>query len=706
MAAEFLSALFRPRSIAVVGASQDSSKIGGRPLRLLRALGYEGAIYPVNPRGGEIQGLPAFRSMAELPRPAELALIAVNASMVSRAIEECAAAGTHTAVVFTSGFSETGAEGQRLQETLKETARRCGVRVLGPNCLGAMSFPDRAFATFSISMQGGIVETGTIGIVSQSGNVGAYLLLLAREQRIGISRWVATGNECDIDVADCVAWMARDPATRVILCCLETCRDADKLTAAFESARLAGRPVIVLKAGASAIGQVAAQSHTGALAGSDAVFSGVFRQFGVLRAATVEELLDIGHAISQLPPGALPRRNRLGIFTLSGGFGVLMADAATAAGLNIPELSPQSQRRILDLVPFAGVRNPVDATAQVTSQIELFERTLEIVLDDPSIDTLLVFLSSSPYVERLRIAFETAFQNIRRKFPDHLLVVSAHGPDAFVSTLRTQGYVVVDGADRACAVIGALSRLAEAHSRPPYKAPQFDKLPPLRPAERMDEREAKQFIAQWGIPVVRDCLCDSADAAAQAAVEIGLPVVVKIASSDIAHKTEIGGVMLDVRTPDDVRRGFEEIMAHVRSRAPEARVDGVLVAPMVTGGTETILGVTQDSVFGPVVMFGLGGVFVEVLKDVTFRRAPFDEDEALRMVREIKTFAILDGARGRPRADIAALAKALAALSRCAAAYAGTIDEIDVNPFIVLPEGNGALAVDALVVYHGADRES
>jgi acyl-CoA synthetase (NDP forming) len=693
-----LSALFRPRSIAVVGASQDPAKIGGRPVQTLRALGYGGTIYPVNARGGEVQGLRAFRAMAELPQPADLALIAVPAASVAKAIAECGAAGTRTAVVFTSGFAETGASGEQLQATLKETARRAGVRMLGPNCLGAMSFPDRAFATFSIALQGGPVTPGPIGIVSQSGNIGAYLLLLARERGIGLSRWVATGNECDIDVADCLEWMAGDPETRVILCCLETCRNAGRLIGAFEAARRAGKPVIVLKAGASIVGQAAAHSHTGALAGSDAVFGAVFRQFGVLRAASIEELLDIGQAVADLPASGLPRGNRLGIYTLSGGFGVLAADAATTARLEIPELARETQQRILELVPFAGSRNPVDATAHVTGQPELFERTLDIVLQDEHIDTLLIFLTSSPYVERLRTNFESTFRNLRRKYPDRLIVVSAHGPEAFTALLRSEQYVVVDGTDRACAVIGALAQLGAALRRPfPAAAPAATDAHVTR-TEGADERAAKRLLAEWGIPVVADRLARNADAAVEAAAALGLPVALKIASPDIAHKTEVGGVVLDLRTSDEVRAGFDEMMARVRARAPAARIDGVLVTPMVKEGIETILGVTRDPIFGPVVMFGLGGVFAEVLQDVTFRKAPFDEVEALRMIREIRSFAILDGARGRPRADLSALAAALAALSRLAVAAADEIAEIDVNPLVVLPEGRGVLALDALVV--------
>lgn len=692
-----LSPLFRPASIAIVGASQDVAKIGGRPLQLLRTLGYGGAIYPVNSRGGEVQGVRAYTSMAELPQPADLALIAVPASGAAGAIEACGAAGTRTAVVFTSGFAETGTAGEQLQAELKATARRCGVRVLGPNCLGAMSFPDRAFATFSIALQSGAVNPGAIGIVSQSGNIGAYLLLLARERGIGLSRWVATGNECDIDVADCLEWMATDPQTRVILCCLETCRDADRLTAAFEAARRADKPVIVLKAGASAVGQAAARSHTGALAGSDAVFDAVFRQFGVVRAGGIEELLDIGQAVADLP-GGLPRGNRLGVYTLSGGFGVLAADAATAMGLDMPALTPETQQQILERVPFAGARNPVDATAHVTGQPELFERTLDIVLRDPTIDTLLVFLTSSPYVERLRLNFENAFRNLRRRYPDRLIVVSAHGPEDFVARLRAERYVVVDGVDRACKVIAALVRLGCYLKRMPAGGPAAPSAVAPPRVRDGDERSAKQLIAQWGIPVVADRLAATADAAVDAAAALGFPVALKIASTDIAHKTEVGGVALELRTPADVRHAFDTMMAGVRKRAAAARIDGVLVSPMVTQGIETILGVTRDSIFGPVVMFGLGGVYAEVLNDVTFRRAPFDDDEALRMIRELRSFPVLDGARGRPRADLPALAAALAALSRLAAAGSDTIAEIDVNPFVVLPEGKGAVALDALVV--------
>jgi acyl-CoA synthetase (NDP forming) len=330
-----LDAILKPRSIAVIGASQDETKVGGRPVELLRRHGFPGAIYPVNPRAAEVQGLRAYPSVAVLPESPDLAIIAVSAEATPDALEACAAKGVRGAVIFSSGFAELGEAGLALQARLRDTARRSGMRVLGPNCLGAVSIAERSIATFSIVLESSLPPAGPLGIASQSGNLGSYTALLARERGAGISRFLTTGNECDVDIADAIAWLARDEATKVILCVLETCRDAPRLIAALEEARAAGKPVIALKIGASEAGQAAAASHTGALAGSDAVFDAVLRRAGAVRVQGVEQLLDLGHAAAVLGD-RLPKGRRAMLLTASGGFGVLMADAASAAGLSLP----------------------------------------------------------------------------------------------------------------------------------------------------------------------------------------------------------------------------------------------------------------------------------------------------------------------------------------------------------------------------------
>ncbi len=691
-----LEAILQPRSIAIIGASQDPTKIGGRPVELLRRFGFPGAIYPVNPRAAEVQGLRAYPSITDLPEAPDLAIIAVAAEAAPDALEACAAKGVKGAVIFSSGFAELGEAGEALQARLRATARRTGMRVLGPNCLGAVSIAERSIATFSIVLEGSLPPAGPIGIASQSGNLGSYTALLARERNIGISRFLTTGNECDVDIADAIAWLARDDATKVILCVLETCRDAPRLVAALEEARQAGKPVIVLKIGASEAGQAAAASHTGALAGSDAVFDAVFRRAGAARVHSVEQLLDLGHAASVL--GArLPRGRRTMLLTASGGFGVLLADAASAAGLSLPMPSEATQRRILAAVPYASPRNPVDATAQMSSRPEILEAILAAILEDDHCDALLLLLSSSLYLPRLRSVYMPTLRAVREKHPEKVVMLAVHGPADAVQELTTMGFAVVDGVTPSAQTLAGLCALAEAWDLPP-PPPALQAAPPLDRAMIASEAGAKSVLAAAGVPVLPERVVASAAEAAQAATAMGFPVVLKIVSPDLPHKTEVGGVVLDLRDAAAVTEAHDAMLARVRGRAPAARITGVLVSPMVSGGVEMILGTKRDPVFGPVVLVGLGGIFAEVMQDVAVRPAPVEEAEALAMLRSLKAFPVLDGARGRPKADLDAAARAIAALSRFAAQHAADVAEIDINPLLLRPEGQGAVALDALIV--------
>lgn len=697
---EGLDALMRPRSIAIIGASQDATKIGGRPVELLRHYGYAGRIYPVNPKATIVQGLQAFASIAEIPDAPDLAIIAVDAERTPEAVEQCAARGVRSVVVFSSGFAELGEKGRAMQERLRLVARRSGMRILGPNCLGAVSIVDKSIATFSIVLEHSLPAAGSLGIVSQSGNLGSFTMRLASERGAGVSRFITTGNECDIDVADGIAWLARDPATKVILCGLETCRDAGRLIAALEEARDAGKPVLVLKIGTSEAGQAAAASHTGAMAGSDAVFGAMFARTGAVRVRSVEALIDLGHAASILLPGRLPKGPRLAVVTASGGFGVLLADAAQSVGLALPELGEATQRTILDLVPFASARNPVDATAQMSSRPDMLEKILSAVVSDDRCDTVILPLPFSLYMPRLRSVYMDALRSIRELYPDRPVVLCVDGPEDALMELHAMGYPTVASFDGCCATVAALAKLqAAASTRPGVESrTAVEHLTPLSADAFRHELGAKTALANAGVPVLAERLATSADAAARMASEIGFPVVLKIASPDLPHKTEVGGVAIDLRSEAEVRRAFADLLERIALKAPQATVDGAIVAPMAKGVAELILGSRIDPIFGPVVMVGLGGIFAEIMQDTAVQMAPVSEVEAMAMLRSLKAFPVLDGARGRPRADLAAAARAVAALSRFAAAHAGQVSEIDVNPLLLKAEGEGAVALDALLI--------
>lgn len=692
-----LSRLFDPQGIAIVGASATPGKIGAMPVTLLRQHGYAGRIVPVNPRADTIQGLPAVPGLDALDAHIDLAILAVPAAHAAQALERARPGQIGAAVVFTSGFSETGASGAAQQERLCAAARERGIRLLGPNCLGFMNVRRKVYATFSPAPANGIVPPGGIGMVSQSGAFGAYAYSMARERGLGLSHWISTGNEADIDVADCIEWLANDADTRVIMAYMEGCRDGPKLRRALAAARAADKPVVVTKIGRTQAGAQAAASHTAALAGDDAVYDALFRQYGALRARTIEEFFNLGYALDTWK--RLPGGRRLGIFTISGGVGALMADEAHDAALALPEPSAAAQARLLERVPFASGRNPVDVTGQAVSEPGLLLATADDILADGRYDALAVFLAAAGSSEALWPTFEAFAREMQARHPGVPLAISALFPPARRRELERLGCLVFPDPSAAIRTIGAVASLAD-HAGVDADAGMPETVPaagaPL--LEAYNEVQAMELLRQAGLPVSRCTLAADADAAARAAAALGGAVAMKVVSPDIVHKSDVGGVKLNIAGEDALRAAYAGIMDSVRRHCPEARIDGVLVAPMAPKGVECIAGVHCDPVFGPVVMFGLGGVFVEVLKDVSFRLAPFGRDVALEMIREIKGHALLQGARGAPPCDVGALADALAALSRFAHARRADFSSVEINPLLALPEGQGALALDAVVL--------
>lgn len=698
-----LTALLKPRSVAIIGASNDPGRIGGRPLRYLIDVGYAGGIYPVNPGRETVQGLPSFPNVSAIPDPVDLAVIAIPADKAITSLEECAARGVKAAVVFTAGFAETGEAGRALQNRMSDIARSSSMRILGPNCLGIYNSAIGFFATFTSTLENGMPKPAGVGLVSQSGAYGSHVSLLAIRRGIGVRYWITTGNECDVEIGECIAYLADDADIRVIVAYAEGVRDGDMLMRSLARARALQKPVVFMKVGQTSIGAQAAASHTAALAGSDAVYDSVLRQFGAYRAGDTEELLDVTYACSL---GVLPKGPRIGFLTVSGGVGIQMADAAVAAGLDVAAMPDSAQQRLKALLPYAATRNPVDATAQVFNEPGLIDSYLDIMLESGKYDAIVAFLTFVAAAESMVIPVRQAVENAHAKYPDRLVVLVIVAPDEIIRRYEDAGCLVFEDPTRAVRAVAALQRIRRAFEAPsatPARTKRVvqDSMPP----GPIGEQKSKRLLAAAGLTVVDDRLATSADEAADAANALGFPVVLKIASADIAHKTEVDGVRLGIACAEEAAQSFRALMEDVGRQRPGARLDGVLVSPMVSGGVETILGIHRDSVFGPVVMVGLGGVFVDVLEDVSFRVAPFDEEEARRMVFELKGRAILQGARGRGPYDLPALFTALARLSQFAAAHADTIESVDVNPFLVLPEGQGAVALDALIVPRNASSQ-
>ena len=687
-----LPPLLSPRSIAVLGASSDPTRIGGRPIAYLKAQGFKGAIYPVNPNRAEVQGLQAYPSVASLPETPDVAIVAVGAEIAPQAVEDLAKRGTKAALMFTAGFAEVDDAGADVQRQMVAVARAHGMRILGPNCLGVFDARTSYYATFSSSFDSGWPVLGRIGIASQSGAYGTHLYTLARNRGIGASLCIMTGNEADVTVGECIGWLAENPEVDVIATYLEGIREAPNLIAALEVAKAAKKPVVMQKVGRSELGGKAAKSHTASIAGDDAVTEAVMREFGVMRARNSEEMLDIAHTATRK---IYPVKNTLGVITVSGGAGVLISDVASDVGLAMPEMPEATQKYLRELVPFCAPRNPVDATAQMGNDVTLISKFAEAVVHDGGYATILGFFSMTASSRRWPMIREQ-LNLVRQKYLDRLYVLSVIVPPDRRDELEQDGWVVHEDPTRAVIAIDAMGRFGAAFAAPPGIAPPVVH-PVTLPAATPSEAEAKLLLAAAGITSAPEQACASVEEAVAAAELFGFPVVMKILSPDILHKSEIGGVLLNITDDAAVRDGYDLLLARAKRAAPDARIEGVLVAKQLQGGVECILGIHRDPVFGPIAMFGLGGIFVEVMKDVVFRRCPFGADVAEAMIRSIKGAPLLLGARGRPPVDLHALAQMLARLSAFAVAAGPRLQSIDLNPVFAMPEGHGAFAVDAVI---------
>ena len=692
-----LDPLVRPHSVAVIGASDEPARIGGRPIAYMKERGFAGPIWPVNPKRPTVQGLPAFASIAELPAAPDVAIIAVPSALAIQALDELGARGCRAVICFTAGFAEMDEAGAAAQQRMTEVARRHGIRLLGPNCLGVFNDAIRFYGTFTASFEKGWPIPGRIGIASQSGAYGTHIFSAALDRGIGTQVCITTGNEAEVALGDVLGWMAQAPEVDVICAYAEGIRESESFLAALDLARRNRKPIVMMKVGRSQLGGAAAQSHTASIAGDDAVTQAVLDEFGVVRARTTEEMLDIAYAATRR---IYPARNTLGVLTVSGGAGVLISDAAEAAGLPMPPMPEEAQAKLRALIPFCAPRNPVDCTAQVTNDLKLISAFAESVAVDGGYSSILSFWSQTAAGRSLGPKLHQEMRAVREAHPDRLWVMSMLAPNK-VRDYEADGWLCFEDPSRAVVAIEAMGRFGAAFARaeePRAEVPLPEvELPAMAPSEAV----AKSLLAAAGIPAVPEHAAPDSEAAVAAAESIGYPVVLKILSPDILHKSEMGGVLLDIADASQVRHGFATLLDRARHHAPAARIEGVLVSRQIKGAVEMALGVIRDPVFGPVAMVGLGGIFIEVLKDVSFRRCPFDLAEAERLIRSLRGFPLLDGARGRPKADVAALAEALSALSAFAAAAGPRLAGVDVNPVLVLPAGQGCYAADAVIELQG-----
>jgi acyl-CoA synthetase (NDP forming) len=660
-----LDAIFKPASVALIGASSTPGKLSYDILYNLIHAGFAGPIYPVNPKADEILGVKAYPAIGATPTPADMAVVVIPARMVKGAIEECGKAGVKSAVIITGGFAEAGEDGEKLQAELARVGREFNVRLIGPNCQGVNIPYSSLCGSWPL-----ITTRGRIAFVSQSGTVGAALIDWSSVEHLGFSSFVSLGNRADVDESDCIRYFNDDPNTKVIACYIE----GVKRPAAFvESLAQATKPVVILKAGRTARGRVAAESHTKSLAGSDEIYQAIFRKYGVCRADNLEELYDFAKGLAYMDK---PKGRRLLMISSSGGAAILGIDEAEKYGLEVPFPTEELKSRLRAFLPsHCGLTNPIDLTGDAITDPSLYSKTIAEAKSD--YDTSVVIFGDPVHGASDIVTGQGE------------LIVYCGGAEVEreeALKMHEKGIPVYPTPERGVRALGQFfaydevkAKKAEAHK----KEEAHDEGPRLR---LMPAPAAVRVLRSYRIPAVTSAPAKNAAEAVKLAKRFTRPVALKVSSPDISHKTDVGGVALDIN-PSGVRKAWEAMMAAVRKKAPGARIDGVTLSPMAKpGGVEVILGVIRDEQYGPSMMFGLGGIFAEIYKDVQFCLLPAGPGEFERMIRGIKGYPLLAGTRGKAPKDIKALIDVMQKLSKLVEDYPG-FDQIDLNPVLVYEKG-------------------
>ncbi len=664
-----LDPIFKPKSVAVIGASTVPGKLGHDILANLKNGGFPGPLYPVNPKADEILGLTVSKSIADTPEAPEMAVVVIPARFVAPTLEQCAEKGVKAAIVITGGFAETGEEGERLQEEMAQVIRRTGLKVIGPNCQGVNMPHHHMCASWPL-----ITTKGKIAFASQSGTVGAAFLDMAAAEMLGVSAFVSLGNRVDVDEAEVIQYFNADPHTQVIALYLEGVKRPTYFLDAISECE---KPLVILKAGRTKRGGQAAESHTKSMAGVDAIYQALFRKHRVYRADNLEELFDFAKALAYLTP---PKGRNLMITTSSGGAAILGIDEAEKMGLATPEPSPALKERLKGMVPaHCVVANPVDLTGDVMSDASLYRKVMDEAQSEYDYQVVI-------FGDPIPGASEVVTPGARE------LVVFLGGAEVEREErekLYTVGVPVYPTPERGVAALAQFFRFAP-QPRPEAAGPAIPSAPGLR---LLPAQEAAEMLVKAGIPVAAAPLASSADEAVDLARQFGYPVALKVASPDIPHKSDMGGVHLYLDNDEEVRQVFQDILASTRLHDRKLQVDGVTVSPMAKlGGLEVILGTLTDPQYGPTLMFGLGGIFTEIYQDVAFCLLPASDEDMENLIKSIRGYPLLTGFRGQPKRDLGALKAAMEVLAKFAQRHP-ELDQVELNPLLLYERGLFAVDV-------------
>ncbi len=690
--------LIRPDSVAIVGASAHPTKVGHAILKNILSDGYEGDVYPVNPTAQEILGKVCYRSLQDIPGEVDLAVIVVKRDLVASILKDCVSKSVKAVIIITAGFSEADKEGKRLQQEITRIARYGTITMMGPNCVGLINPSHKLNASFGLS----IGKPGSVAIISQSGALITAIQDIASSNRIGFSVLASVGNKASLDEVDFLVRLKDEENTRVIAAYLEDIpRGQEFMRVAEGIAKV--KPIVILKSGRTETGAQAASSHTGSLAGADSAYESAFRRTGVIRADSVENLFDVSMAFAYQP---LPKGNRVAVLTNAGGPGIMMSDALEMAGLKIPKPDKETEAQLSRVLSTVGsVHNPVDLLGDADA--ELYGKAIAILLGSDSFDSLIVILAPQRMTPCESIAQKVV--DISKKY-DKPVLTCFMGADAIakgVAILREEKIPQYPVPERAARVMMEMAIYSQCKSRPLRIAERFavNKNPVIkiiraytsRQKYEIGEVDAKTILKAYNFDVPPGIMASTVEEAVNFADENGYPVAMKISSPDILHKSDMGGVKIGLTSRTEVEDAFELMMIRIKRKMPEAEIRGVLVEKMVNGGREVILGMKRDAQFGPNLLFGLGGIFVEILKDITFSLAPVTAEECRKMIESTKSYKLLTGVRGEKGVDIDAVVLSLQRMSQLVMDFP-EIEEIDINPLLAGQKGDGAFVVDARII--------